>query len=103
MWDLRKRRHLQEIDLGAEHQYPDRGWAKSREMLEVARRSSDPFILTTAFCHAVLHYLVRGATAPQKPPEEASARAEEIRLPSLSAQAFPRTGAPPLARAPLER
>ena len=30
--------------------YPDRAWAKSREMLEVAQRSSDPFILADAFC-----------------------------------------------------
>jgi predicted ATPase len=78
--------------------YPDRAWAKSREMLEVARRSSDPFILTTAFCHAVLHYLVRGDTATQKHAEEAIARAEEIGLPSLSAQAIARHGAALIAQ-----
>ena len=78
--------------------YPDRAWAKSLKMLEVARRSSDPFILTTAFCHAVLHYLVRGDPATQKHAEEAIARAEEIGLPSLSAQAIARHGAALIAQ-----
>ena len=30
--------------------YPDRAWAKSREMLEVAQRSSDPYVLAQASC-----------------------------------------------------
>jgi predicted ATPase len=79
--------------------YPDRAWAKSREMLEVAQRSSDPFILTTASCHAVLHYLVRGdGTAAQKQAEEAIARAEKIGLASFSAQAIARHGAALIAQ-----
>ena len=40
--------------------YPDRAWAKSREMLEVAQRSSNPFVLAQAFGYATLHNLIRG-------------------------------------------
>jgi class 3 adenylate cyclase/tetratricopeptide (TPR) repeat protein len=79
--------------------YPDRAWAISREMLEVAQRSSDPFILTNASCHAVLHYLVRGdGTATQKRAEEAMARAEELGLVSFAAQAIARHGAALIAQ-----
>ena len=40
--------------------YPDRAWAKSREMLEVAQRSSVPYVLTVTSCNAALHNLMRG-------------------------------------------
>jgi len=40
--------------------YPDRAWAKSREMLEVAQRSFDPFILLNASCLAAQHNLLGG-------------------------------------------
>ena len=57
--------------------YPDRAWAKSREMLEVAQRSSDPYILANASCYAAIHNLVRGdGAAAQKHAEEAMALTE---------------------------
>ena len=68
--------------------YPDRAWAISREMLEVAQRSSDPYVLAQASCFAAIHNLVRGdGTAAQKHAEEAMALTEEMGLVSLSAMA----------------
>jgi tetratricopeptide (TPR) repeat protein len=65
--------------------YPDRAWAKSREMLEVAQRSSDPFILVFASCLAAYHHLVRGdSTAAQQRAEEAMAVSEERGFGNLS-------------------
>ena len=59
--------------------YPDRAWAKSREMLEVAQRSSDPYVLAVASCFAAIHNLVRGdGTAAQKHAEEAMALTEAV-------------------------
>ena len=60
--------------------YPDRALAKSREMLEVAQRSSDPYVLAEAFYgYAALHNLIRGdGTAAQKHAEEAMALTEEM-------------------------
>ena len=59
--------------------YPDRAWAKSREMLEVAQRSSNPFVLAQAFGYATLHNLMRGdVIAAQKHAEEARSLVEEM-------------------------
>jgi predicted ATPase len=66
--------------------YPDRAWVKSREMLEVAQRSSDPFILLNASCMAAQHNLLGGdGSAAQKRAEETMALAEQIGVVSLSA------------------
>jgi tetratricopeptide (TPR) repeat protein len=74
--------------------YPDRAWAKSREMLEVAQRSSAPYILAHASCFAAGHHLIHGdSMAALKCAEEAMARAEEMGIMSLSAQAITRHGA----------
>jgi tetratricopeptide (TPR) repeat protein len=74
--------------------YPDRAWAKSCEMLEVAQRSSTPYVLAHVSRYAAEHNLMRGdGTAAQKCAEEAMARAEEIGITSLSAQAITRHGA----------
>ena len=68
--------------------YPDRAWAKSRQMLELAQRSSVPFVLANASCYAALHNLMRGdGTAAQKSAEEAMALTEQMGLVSLSASA----------------
>ena len=68
--------------------YPDRAWAKSREMMEVAQRSSVPYILAQAPCFAAAHHLARGDnTEAQKCAEEAMARIEKLGLASLSAGA----------------
>ncbi|HKN08170.1 MAG TPA: AAA family ATPase, partial [Pseudomonadota bacterium] len=68
--------------------YPDRAWAKSREMLELAQRSSVPFVLANASCYAALHNLMRGdGTAAQKRAEEAMALTEQMGLVSLAASA----------------
>jgi tetratricopeptide (TPR) repeat protein len=66
--------------------YPDRAWAKSREMMEVAQRSSVPYVLANASNFAALHNLMRGdGSAAQKRAEEAMAFVEERGLGSLSA------------------
>jgi predicted ATPase len=66
--------------------YPDRAWAISREMLEVAQRCSDPNVLAQASCFVAVHNLVRGdGTAAQKYAEESMALAEERGLVSWSA------------------
>ncbi len=74
--------------------YPDRAWAKSREMLEVAQRSSVPYLLAQAFYYAALNPLLRGdgATA-QKYAEEAMALTEELGLATLSTLATTYHGA----------
>jgi tetratricopeptide (TPR) repeat protein len=59
--------------------YPDRAWAKSREMLEVAQRSGIRFILARASYAAARYNLARGdGTTAQKCAEEAMALIEEI-------------------------
>jgi tetratricopeptide (TPR) repeat protein len=79
--------------------YPDRAWAKSREMLEVAQRYSDPLILAIASCYAALHHLVRGnSTAAQKYAEESMALIEEIGLVPISALATTCYGASLIAQ-----
>jgi tetratricopeptide (TPR) repeat protein len=55
--------------------YPDRALAISREMMEVAQRSSVPYVLAQAPCFAAAHHLARGDdTAAQRCAEEAMAR-----------------------------
>jgi class 3 adenylate cyclase/tetratricopeptide (TPR) repeat protein len=74
--------------------YPDRAWATSREMLEMAQRSSDPNVLAQASCFEAIHNLVRGdATAAQKHAEESMALTEERGLVSFSAMATTVNGA----------
>ena len=68
--------------------YPDRAWAISREMLEVAQRSSAPYVLVLASAYAAFHKLTGGnPTAAQKRAEQAMAVTEELGLVSLSAMA----------------
>jgi predicted ATPase len=79
--------------------YPDRAWAKLREMLEVAQRSSAPSILAQASSYAAFHNLTSGnPTAAQKHAEEAMAFAEEMGLVSFSAQATTINGAALIAQ-----
>jgi class 3 adenylate cyclase/predicted ATPase len=57
--------------------YPDRASAKSHQMLEVAQRSSAPFILAYASSFTATQNLIRGdGAAAQKHAEEAMALAE---------------------------
>jgi len=79
--------------------YPDRAWAKSREMLEVAQRSSHPFILASVSTFAAVHNLMRGdGTAAQKYAEEAVALAQEMGFVSFSALATTVSGAALIAQ-----
>ena len=79
--------------------YPDRAWAKSREMLEVAQRSSVRYVLAHASYLAAQHSFMRGdGTAAQKCAEEAVALAEEMGLVSLSALAITWHGAALIAQ-----
>jgi tetratricopeptide (TPR) repeat protein len=79
--------------------YPDRARAKSLEMLEVAQRSSAPYVLVQASCHAALHNLIRGdGPAAQKCAEDAMAVAEEMGIVSLSALATTYHGASLIAQ-----
>jgi class 3 adenylate cyclase/tetratricopeptide (TPR) repeat protein/ribosomal protein L40E len=79
--------------------YPNRAWARSREMLEVAQRSSAPYILAYASCDAAAHHLARGdSTAAQACAEKGMALAEEIGIVSLSASASARHGASLIAQ-----
>jgi tetratricopeptide (TPR) repeat protein len=74
--------------------YPDRAWTISREMLEMAQRSSDPNVLAQASCFEAIHNLVRGdSTAAQKHAEESMALTEERGLVSFSAMATTVNGA----------
>jgi predicted ATPase len=68
--------------------YPDRAWAKSREMFEVAQRSSAPYVLAHASYLAAGHNLSRrDGTAAQKYAEESMALTDEIGLVTVSALA----------------
>jgi class 3 adenylate cyclase/tetratricopeptide (TPR) repeat protein len=79
--------------------YPDRAWAKSREMLEVAQRSSVPYVLTVASHNAALHNLVRGdGTAAQKHAEETMALIEAFGFKSVSPLATTVNGAAQIAQ-----
>ena len=79
--------------------YPDRAWVKSREMLEVAQRSSDPFILLNASCFVAQHNLFGGeGPAAQTRAEETMALSEQIGVVSLSALATTLHGAALIAQ-----
>ena len=79
--------------------YPDRAWTRSREMLEVAQRSSVPHILAIASLYAALHNLIGGnPTAAQKHAEEAMVLTEEMGLVSFSALATTWHGAALIAQ-----
>jgi tetratricopeptide (TPR) repeat protein len=79
--------------------YPDHAWAKSRDMLEVAQRSSVPYVLAQASCFAAAHHSERGDNrAAQRCAEEAMARAAKAGLVSLSAAATTWHGAALLAQ-----
>jgi predicted ATPase len=74
--------------------YLDRARAISREMLEVAQRSSVPYVLTAASYNVALHNLMRGdGTAAQKHAEEAMALTEAFGFKSLSPLATTVNGA----------
>jgi tetratricopeptide (TPR) repeat protein len=61
--------------------YPDRAWAKSREMMEVAQRSSSPNVLALASCCVPEHHLLRrDSMTAQKCAEEAMALSEKLGL-----------------------
>jgi predicted ATPase/class 3 adenylate cyclase len=79
--------------------YPDRAWVKSREMLEVAQRSSAPSILAQASCYAAFYNLTRGTpAAAQKHAEEAMALTEELGLATFSEMATTLYGASLIAQ-----
>lgn len=79
--------------------YPDRAWAISCEMLEMAQQCSDPYVLAMASYFAAEHNLMRGdGTAAQKCAKEAMALADEMGLVSISALATTCYGASLIAR-----
>jgi class 3 adenylate cyclase/predicted ATPase len=83
--------------------YPDRAWAKSDEMMEVAQRYSDPSILAHASCIVASHYSQRGdAIAAQKHAEEAMALTEAS-TPGLWAFASCENGAALIAQGRYEK
>ena len=68
--------------------YPDRARAISREMVQVAQRSSAAYVLAQASCFVASHHLVVGDNlAAQKCAEEAIALTEKLGLATLSSQA----------------
>jgi predicted ATPase len=65
--------------------YPDRAWVKTCEMMEVAQRSSDPYVLTAASGFAAVHNLMRGdGPAAQKHAEKTMTLIEAFGYRSLS-------------------
>ena len=79
--------------------YPDRAWAKSREMMEVTRRSSVPYVLALASCSVPEHHLLRGdSKTAQKCAEEAMALTEKMGLATFSAAATTNHGAALIAQ-----
>ena len=79
--------------------YPDRAWAISCQMLEVAQRSSNPSVLAQASSHLAEHHLARGdSTAAQRCAEEAMARTENMGLATFSAMATTCHGAALIAQ-----
>ena len=79
--------------------YPDRARAISREMQEVAQRSSAPYVLAQASSYAAFHNLTGGnPTAAQKHAEEAMALTEKLGIVSLSAFATTCYGAALIAQ-----
>jgi tetratricopeptide (TPR) repeat protein len=84
--ELRRVASLGQLYLGLyQLGFPDRAWAKSRETLGVAERSSIPQILAVASCGAAQYNLVRGdGSAAQKHAAEAIALIEAFGLRGLS-------------------
>ena len=83
--------------------YPDRAWARSREMLQVAQRSSNPLILAYGSCLAAESNLMRGdGTAAQKYAKEAMALAEEMGIVVCSAMATTYHGGSLIAQGRIE-
>ncbi len=79
--------------------YPDRAWAISCEMLEMAQQCSDPYVLAMASYFAAEHNLMRGdGAAAQKCAKEAMALAEKMGLVSVSGLATTCYGASLIAR-----
>ena len=79
--------------------YPDRAWAKSREMLEVAQRSPAPYVLANASNFAAIHNLVGGdGLAAQKCAEEATALIDAFGFQSLLPSATTYHGAALIAQ-----
>jgi class 3 adenylate cyclase/tetratricopeptide (TPR) repeat protein len=79
--------------------YPDRARSKLREMLDVARRSSDRFIMAHASCYAAAYHVHCGdSRAALKHAEEAMALSEENGFVSFSAMATTWHGAALIAQ-----
>jgi adenylate cyclase len=78
--------------------YPDRASAKSREMMEVAQRSSAPLVLALASSVSAHHLTRVDSTAAQKHAEEAMMLTEKMGLASLSAAASTNHGAALIAQ-----
>jgi tetratricopeptide (TPR) repeat protein len=79
--------------------YPDRARAKWREMLEVAQRSSVPYVLTVASFQTAQQNLVRGdGTAAQKHADETMALTEAFGFKSVSPLATTVNGAAQIAQ-----
>jgi hypothetical protein len=88
-WEIRRLNSLIYLHFGLYGLgYPDRAWAKSREMMEVAQRSSAPYVLAQASCVVALHNLMRGDVIDaQKHAEAARSLAEEMGFVGLFALA----------------
>jgi len=79
--------------------YPDRAWAKSLEMMEVAQRSSNPAVWALASCSVPEHHLLRGdSMTAQKCAEEAMVFTENMGLATNSATATANHGAALIAQ-----
>jgi tetratricopeptide (TPR) repeat protein len=79
--------------------YPDRAWAKSCEMMEVAQRSRVPFILAQVSSSVPEHHLLRGDNrTAQKCAEEAMRLSEKVGLVTFSATATTNHGAALIAQ-----
>jgi tetratricopeptide (TPR) repeat protein len=79
--------------------YPDRAWAKSREMMEVAQRCPVPFILAQVSSSVSEHHMLRGDNrTAQKRAEEAMALSEKVGLVTFSATATTNHGAALIAQ-----
>jgi tetratricopeptide (TPR) repeat protein len=69
--------------------YPDRAWAKSLEMLEVAQRSPDPYVLALAYCCLPEHNLLsRDSLAAERCAEDAMVLTEKMGLATESSMAI---------------
>ena len=79
--------------------YPERALEKSREMLEVAQRASNPAVFVFASYQAAYHQLEQGdSAAAQERAEQVIAVTEELGLASISAMATACYGAALIAQ-----